>query len=174
MRSQNEVLPDDVLIPYFGKETPLVGVEIGVGGGTGSYPMLARLPNLKLYCIDPWKHVDLSPYEAGLPQDIQDIGYAQAVSRLSQFGDRAVILRKRSDEAVDDIPNDLDFVHIDGHHEYDQVMRDIQNYLPKIRKGGLISGHDYPNVPDVVRAVDEVFGKNVSFGEDMLWWVYVQ
>ncbi len=172
MNTQNNVYPEDILIPFFGKDTKLTGVEIGVSGGSGSIGMVWRMPNLKLYCIDPWEHRHLAPYEASFTQEIHDAGYEQAKAKLAPYMDRVVIIRKRSDDAINDVPDNLDFVHIDGHHEYYQVINDIKNYLPKVRKGGIISGHDYGQVPDVTIAVNELFaGKEILTAEDFLWWV---
>ncbi len=172
MRTQNNVFSEDVLIPYFGMYSFLVGVDIGGSGGIESIGMLSRLPNLKLYCIDPWIHTDLAPYEAGLPQEVHDAGYEQAKDKLFPYMDRVTIIRKKSDDAILDISNELNFVFIDGHHEYYQVINDIKNYLPKIKNGGLISGHDYGQVPDVTKAVNEIFtDKTINTAEDFIWWV---
>jgi len=172
VRTQNNVLPEDILIPYFGKDSALVGIEVGVSTAVGSLGMLWRMPNLKLYCIDPWEHRDLEPYEANLAQEVHDGAYAEALNRLSPYTDRVVVLRNRSDDAVDLTPEQVDFIFIDGHHEYSQVVKDIKNYAPKVRKGGLICGHDYGQVPDVTRAVQEVYPINdIKTGEDFIWWV---
>lgn len=54
----------------------------------------------------------------------------------------------------------VDFLYIDASHEYEFVHRDIVSWLPKIKIGGIISGHDYNGAkfPGVKRAVDEIFG----------------
>ena len=54
--------------------------------------------------------------------------------------------------------NSIDFVFIDGGHEYEQVYADIIAWLPKLKIGGYISGHDYlePSC-GVKKAVDEIF-----------------
>lgn len=50
----------------------------------------------------------------------------------------------------------LDSVFIDGSHEYEHVDADIGEWLPLIRQGGIISGHDYSTAfPGVIRAVTE-------------------
>lgn len=41
------------------------------------------------------------------------------------------------------IPNDLDWVYVDGDHETDQVIKDIRSYVPLIKKGGLMLFHDH-------------------------------
>lgn len=172
---QNEFIPRNVLIPYFGLDVSLAGVEIGVMTASGSVSMLDKMPNLKLYCIDPWVHVDQEAFElGGYTQEQHDINFEHARKRLAFYGDRAVILKKKSDDALIFIPPGVDFVYIDGHHQFDQVMKDIQNYLPKIRKGGIIAGHDYLQVPDVTWAVDKLFKKeDIHTGEDFTWWVYL-
>lgn len=63
---------------------------------------------------------------------------------------------------------------IDAEHTYPAVLSDIDTYGPLVRRGGLICGHDY-NVhhPDVMRAVDERFGRRVqTLGiHRSIWWV---
>ena len=52
----------------------------------------------------------------------------------------------------------LDAVFIDADHSYEAVKLDIQNWMPKVRKGGILAGHDYNSAwPGVVRAVNEIF-----------------
>jgi hypothetical protein len=52
--------------------------------------------------------------------------------------------------------NSLDFVFIDAFHTYDAVKEDIGVWMPKVRIGGVLAGHDY-DWPEVRRAVDEAF-----------------
>ena len=45
-------------------------------------------------------------------------------------------------------------------HTYTAVTKDIDLWLPKVKVGGYLSGHDYSaDWHDVVRAVDEKLGK---------------
>jgi hypothetical protein len=53
----------------------------------------------------------------------------------------------------------LDFVFIDGSHDYKSVKDDIQHWFPKVKIGGYIAGDDYV-WPDTKKAVDEYFIKN--------------
>ena len=55
--------------------------------------------------------------------------------------------------------NSLDFVFIDANHEYEDVKKDIESWLPKIKSGGYIGGHDYNanSFPGVIKAVNDLF-----------------
>lgn len=53
----------------------------------------------------------------------------------------------------------LEMVFIDGGHKYNEVMKDIECWWPKIKKGGMLCGDDYSD-NWVVVAVDQFFGKN--------------
>ena len=37
----------------------------------------------------------------------------------------------------------LDAIFVDGCHLYDCVVSDLEIWLPKVRPGGLVSGHDF-------------------------------
>jgi predicted O-methyltransferase YrrM len=53
----------------------------------------------------------------------------------------------------------LDFVFIDASHDYESVKKDIFAWLPKVKKGGVLSGDDYlQKHGGVVQAVNEIFG----------------
>lgn len=58
----------------------------------------------------------------------------------------------------------VDFVFVDGGHDYASVKNDILAWLPKIKKMGIIAGHDYNGLyyPDCVLAVDQIFGDKLN------------
>lgn len=124
------------------------GAEIGVEKGIYSETLLKANPGLHLSSIDPWK---ASVYEPG----IQGVDYSQihfdrcyriAKKRLSPFNCR--IIRKESLEAVGDFAdNFLDFVYIDGNHEFVNLANDIHSWQKKVRPGGIVAGHDFAFFP---------------------------
>lgn len=62
----------------------------------------------------------------------------------------------------------VDFVFLDADHVYPRVYEDIHAWLPKIRPGGIIAGHDY-NEPHggVIQAVNEIFpGRAIPIPSD--------
>lgn len=84
-------------------------------------------------------------------------------------------LREKSDDAHKHLmDNSYDFVYIDGLHTYEQVKKDISNYLPKIKKGGYIGGHDYhPNWKGVLDAINELLVVERVFS-DTSWILQVK
>lgn len=65
----------------------------------------------------------------------------------------------------------IDFVFIDACHEYESVRDDIESWLPKVKNGGIIAGHDYVDRwPGVIRAVAECLPASVKILGDT--WLY--
>lgn len=159
------------------------GAEIGVKEGKTTAVLLERLPGLELlYCVDPWEHyADYDSDRAGRhiewpSQRLLDRAYNEFLRRTRPHQGRVVVLRTYSRYAAPTIPNQsLDFAFIDANHAYEYVKEDILLWWPKVRVGGLISGHDYDrwsHAWGVKRAVDEAFGDAVHLGPAWCWWVY--
>ena len=65
----------------------------------------------------------------------------------------------------------LAVVFLDAAHDLDSVRADLKAWLPKLRPGGLLCGHDR-NEPGVRQALEEVLGAGVwRQGPDSLWYV---
>lgn len=112
------------------------GAEIGVEAGVYS-EVLCRA-GLKLHCVDLW-----SGYEGYKKGDANmQKNYEDAQRRLKAYDCRFWVMR--STIAAAQFPDQsLDFVYIDANHDLFHVIQDITVWLPKIRKGGIIAGHDY-------------------------------
>lgn len=157
----------------------LVGVEIGVANGDNAFSIMNILPIKKLYLIDPYS---FSMYlREGYTESSQpafDKVRDTAIELLSQFGDKIEHIIKKSEDAVDDVPDNLDFVYIDGNHEYEYVKKDLELYYPKVKVGGIFGGDNFESLlPDVARAVLEFTDKHglkIHGGRSPLsyeWWV---
>lgn len=119
-----------------------IGAEIGVFSGYYSEILLKTIPGLKLYCIDPW---EVYPgYRDHKFESSMRKAENETLERVKPFGENAVIIKKYSVDAAKDFADEsLDFVYIDGNHEYSHVKEDIEAWTPKVRKGGIVFGDDY-------------------------------
>ncbi len=157
----------------------LVGVEIGVAGGGNAFSIMTLLPMAKLYLIDPFTYL---MYEwEGYRIDNQpafDKVRNIALKLLEPFSDKVVFIRKKSEDAIGDLPDSLDFVYIDGNHEYDYVKRDLEMYYLKVKPGGVFGSDNFESLlPEVARAVLEFTDKynlKIHGGRSEAsyeWWV---
>lgn len=134
------------------------GAEIGVLYGDTSYHLLNEIPNLNLYSVDPYLPYDEPDRTAQHMAQYEQ----QARDKLSKFGSRSIMMKNTSVEAAPTITDgSLDFVFIDAQHTYEACKEDIETWFPKIRPGGLITGHDY-RWDGVNRAVNE-FAQKMNY-----------
>lgn len=163
------------------------GVEVGVFRGALSQKLLDG-GVVRLFMVDNWLPAGDQPehykatgdWHASRPIGgvASDERKARAVAARS--GGKAVVLKLPSVVAAHQI-NDgsMDFVFLDADHSYEGVRADIAAWLPKVRKGCWIGGHDYANdMPEydfsgVKRAVDEAFS-SVETDENFTWFVRME
>ena len=136
------------------------GAEIGTKEGNYAKELCKAIPDIKLYCIDPWKaYKDYQEDWVG-NQKSMDALYEETKNRLSDYN--CVIIRKKSSDAAKDFKKDtLDFVFIDGNHEFNFVLDDITKWAKVVTPGGIVFGHDYTeDHGGVIRAVHKYITKN--------------
>jgi len=152
---------------YF-QNKEIIALEIGTLKGENTKSMFKKLNISKIYLIDPYIIYN------GL-----DRVYAyrsckkEAIRRLNKFSDKINWIFKLSSEAIEDIKEKVDFIYIDGNHDYSFVKEDLENYWEILNMGGIMSGHDI-QCEDVSRAVLEFARKKnlqVLFGERRDWWI---
>jgi hypothetical protein len=86
-----------------------------------------------------------------------------AVFNTSNMGNRKFTpIRKLSQDASREFDDhSCDVVFIDMEHSYQAVKNDIISWLPKVKIGGYIAGHDYaPYAEGLIKAVHEHFEKD--------------
>jgi len=130
-------------LPNFFKE---MGYKVGIEIGThkGEFTELFCKEGLTTYTVDPWIGFSGQGRSQKL-QEIQDGYYVEAKKRLSIYPN-CNIIRKTSMDAVSDFEDgSLDFVYIDGNHSFKHTAEDIYEWSKKVRRGGIVSGHDYFN-----------------------------
>lgn len=87
--------------------------------------------------------------DKGRNQEEQNKAFLTAQENVKEFGQRAVFMRQHSREAPKKFPdNHLDFVYVDAMHTYDDCLKDIIKWYPKVRPGGVVAGDDYANADE--------------------------
>lgn len=135
-----------------------VCAEIGTAEGLFSRDILKYWKASKLYSVDLWAKIPDQSGDGGFENDWHEKNYQNALSLLKEFGDKSVILRGISWDMAAHVPDEsLDMVYIDCGHSYECVSKDLAAWMPKVKKGGLVAGHDINNsMYGVRRAVDEI------------------
>jgi hypothetical protein len=150
------------LLPYLPKDG--VGAEIGVAEGAFSAAILEAADPRELHLIDPWSNLESGSgllqasmtlanvqdaLEHGVeldpppPNPMGDSILAGVVARFE--GDpRVHFHRQYSYKAAASFEEEyFDFVYIDGNHNYEFVLRDLQDFASRLKPGGLLFGHDF-------------------------------
>jgi hypothetical protein len=121
-----------------------VGCEIGVLRGKNALEMFNCIPDLKLYLVDPYLDYTESQRNFGKVKfnSFLDSTMTRMKGRNYEF------LKMKSTDACEYVPDEsLEFIYIDGNHKYNYAMTDLFNWVPKVKTGGIISGHDFYNIP---------------------------
>ena len=137
----------------------LIGAEIGVYFGTNASYYLEELDIESVFLIDPYTgYENYDPVKVGLIS--LEVAEGIAHHQLLKYKQKIMWIKKKASEAAGLIADDsLDFVYIDGNHSHDSVTEDILLYYPKLKKDGLLSGHDY-DYESIKKAVDGFAGSH--------------
>lgn len=131
----------------FGELGFKVGAEVGVFQGDYSKWLLRLIKGLKLYAIDSWV-----PYRGYKDFQSNTIVESYEKAKENTRGYDCELIKEWSDKAVERFKDgSLDFVFIDGNHQYEWVVQDISLWSKKVRKGGIVYGHDYDDYTDTKR-----------------------
>lgn len=158
------------------------GAEIGVAKGDFTITLCRNMPGLELFAIDAWQTYD--GYRDYRDQQQLEDYHDKVVERMAPFN--CTIIRKWSMDAVDCFEDEsLDFVFIDGNHDFKNVADDIVEWSKKVRKGGIVAGHDFYDqdhgikfgVKYVVRAwmeYNKIENWFIMHGDKCPSWFYVK
>ena len=132
--------------------SPSVVVELGSLIGEWAGEMLSRFPSIDgLFCVDIWAAGDgcADPCVAGERQ------FQSWLKRMEKWLYKTVFpCRGTTDFWAKAFPYEIDILYIDANHDYVQVKKDMLNWAPLVRSGGLITGNDYER-PYVRKAIKD-------------------
>lgn len=143
-----------------------VFVEIGSFKGKSASAMAVNIANsnkkIKFYCVDTWQGSE--EHQKNQSAEDEDVVngtlYDVFMKNTEPVKEYITPLRKSSLDAAKDFEDgSLSFVFIDAAHDYENVKKDIEAWYPKVKKGGVLGGHDWFHQP-IKQAVYEFCDKH--------------
>jgi precorrin-6B methylase 2 len=148
---------------FKGKSTAFIGVEIH-----------KRKRDINFFAIDSFQGATNSTdvNEIKAYEGISEIeeSYTYNVSLIGNKIKTIVSLSHEASQYFDD--KSVDVIFIDAGHSREAVMKDIDCWLPKMKKGGIMAGHDFNAWEGVNKAVTEIFGTPHKVENDC-WFIYL-
>jgi len=151
-------------------DAEIQGAEIGTWEGQNAAAFLENNPRLALVAVDMWDLHSLQPDSEYVNQGSDKIArllknakvgqqaYQRTLRATEKYEERCTLTRSSSEEAASAMPDrSLNFAYIDADHTERGCRSDIRLWLPKIKDGGYLAGHDYlvSRFPGVTNAVNE-------------------
>lgn len=168
-----------VLIYLLNQREYGIGCEVGVHTGDTTVALLAHLPKIRVYhAIDPWvsyEQYDGTKYRKPGHKQLKTWGQAKKrfMEVIKPFHKRVSVYEMTSVEACKKIKDEsLDWIFIDANYEYPYIKENLELWTPKVKEGGIVSGHDYGGKwRDIKKAVDEFVQKNkLHIEANYVWW----
>ena len=113
-------------------------VEVGTFSGENAVLMSCYFSDV--FTVDPWTN----GYDSNDHASNADMAEVKRVyfERTADFVNVSHIELPSVEASKQFTDGDVDFVYLDGNHKTDALVEDIDAWKPKIRKGGIIAGHD--------------------------------
>lgn len=156
------------------------GAEVGCAYGANAGMILSQWHGTNLYMIDPWSKRPEGEYLEPTNDTANFEGWYADCQALAKQYEIVSLLRMPSIEGAKLFAgNQLDWVYIDGAHDYRNVLADLDAWWPKVKPGGVVAGHDFynntepPHYCEVEKAVRRWFEeRNLSFTVTPCtsWW----
>lgn len=138
-------------------------VEVGSWKGRSTVALCEALEGLdaRVFAVDAFSGVEM--HAAGFGPEMLDTFLENTVG----FGFLEPIVGGSAESATRFPDGSVDLVFLDADHSYEAVRRDIRAWLPKLKRGGVMCGHDW-GFREVIAAVKETFGRPGVF--EAIWF----
>lgn len=148
-------------------------VELGAWFGKSTVCMAELIRDsgkaITFYTVDTWQGTPGDQSQTDRLAASYGNAYGIFQGNLKTNGVESLVrpIRMRTDQASGTFEDgSLDFVYIDADHSFEGVIQDITSWLPKMKPGGVLAGHDY----DLVRRpVESLLG---AVNNDVTSWWY--
>ena len=175
----------DVLAGFMAEQGYTTFVEVGCKEGRTTGHILKTVPDARVIAIDPWMSQESSDdptketYNewdfSKIEREFQENTGCEFLAGTMLYSvDRLTFMRQTSEQAAANLKgNEYDLVFIDALHDYEHVKQDIALWWPKVRIGGMLTGHDFNHKwPGVERAVAESFNlMQIGVAPDSVWFI---
>ena len=155
------------MVRHFGTGSHFV--EIGCWKGQSASFMGVEIhnsrKNIKFDCVDHWSHAEGCPNPTWMPTEKSL--FEVFLSNTERVNHIITPVKMMSTDAAKKYwDNSLDFVFIDGDHTHEACKADILAWLPKMKDGSILAGHDYGWCTGVRTAVHDALGEGNGKYED--------
>jgi len=168
-----------VMYELLKNRTHKIGCEIGVHTGLMPKHLLENLPDIqKYYAVDPWdSYMMYSGKRYRKPGNKVANTWRKALilyfENIHMNSHKVLTMRMSSVEAANHFDDEsLDWIFIDANHEYEYIKENLCIWTSKVKRGGLIAGHDYGNKwKGIKKAVDEFVPEDrLKIEQFAVWW----
>jgi len=154
-----------------------VFVECGVAYGKSLAYLASKAdPAVEILAVDVWQTFQgRNGLDPAIYRKIRNSGFQQPMAAARVHVDDALRVSSPNDwpsrwariewvqAKSEDVPKyldfEVDFVFLDDHHEYESVLTEIRAWMPRLKPGGILAGHDCnSHYPGVERAVRDALG----------------
>lgn len=112
-----------------------VVVELGVDHGDFSKAILEHNQPAKLHLVDYWGS---TRYNQQKRKDVEDM-----FSDKIEKGEMEINIGLSLEVSKGFPENYFDWVYIDTGHEYELTIEELEEYMTKLKPGGVLAGHDF-------------------------------
>lgn len=133
--------------------------ELGSFAGESAACFLQSPKVSHLLCVDSWTPGYDDAHDIASRQDMSLVRRAFHLTTMPYHGTGRFTVAEMTTLAAADLVRNfsLDMVYIDASHRYEDVKADMLAWLPKVKRGGWIAGHDcverYMGVVDAIKEV---------------------
>lgn len=183
-------LNDLTVLEELARQVPENGkiVEIGsLYGRSSACLAMSALPTVVVYCIDIFRDDD-SKNVHDFPEEVyKKHGYPDPNVYMNSYKDfsRNIMLKFKNVQMIRarspyfngiEVPNDVDMIFIDSEHKNPNDWDNLSYWLPRLKSGGILCGHDYGgHAPDVVlnvKRLSSMFGiEHVLTSNSSMWYM---
>jgi len=165
------------------ENTPENGIFVELGAYKGKSTsfimteMVNRGRNIQFYTVDTFEgdsgSTDKKEVEAYKQVNVSKMyeEYHKNTNHLQKHYETLVGYSNSTAEVFSN--NSVDTIFIDAGHSYEAVLADIKAWLPKMKNGATMAGHDYNSWEGVKKAVNELLGTPDKVENDC-WFVKIK